>query len=53
MPNKPIDAARALQLKEQGFTWAEVGKIISVEEGRPVPYLESSIANAVRKHKAD
>jgi hypothetical protein len=46
-----IDVARAWELKHAGATWAEVGRIIALEMGRPIRFQETSIANAATRCK--
>jgi hypothetical protein len=38
-----IDTKRAWKLKHEGFSWAEIGKILACEQGRAANYQPLSV----------
>lgn len=54
-PRQPltrIDTARAWHLKGLGRSWAEVGRLMAIEEGRNVPYTANGIRFAAHSVRA-
>lgn len=49
---KPIDGARATQLRETGLTFKEIGIKMAGEVDRPVVYQHNTIYRAIRKNNA-
>lgn len=46
-----IDVRRALELREQGMKWSEVGVILASEAGREEPYFGDSVRSAITRHR--
>lgn len=44
-----IDQARAIELREQGYTWAKIAQVLSDEAGNEVSYAADAVAKAVRR----
>lgn len=49
---KPINGARAIELRKRGFTFREVGILLADEEGRCTRYDARSIKGAVDREWA-
>lgn len=49
---KLFDPQRALELREQGFTWRAIGRILATENDRRMPYTKGGMITQIKKWKA-
>lgn len=47
------EIARALQMREDGEKWEEIGRRIAYERGRRVPYQVNGIKKAIRRRERE